>query len=158
MSLHTYTKALNHKTIHNMILNDPTFKSNIKTIKTELPDKIEIEFHSPLTGSEALRLSTTVSSLIQADPDVLIDSNLEKITKFSEKLVRDYAKKNLKRAYTTTQVKKITADLAEVTALLNGKALPTVLEVLAQFTPTAEITSEDISEFTADIVEFLGTL
>jgi len=163
MSKHTFTRAINHKTVNRAVQADALFKANCKGVATKLNSSggfntITIEFNNPLTGSEGQRLSTLVAGLPIDEADLVIDINMEKITKFSEKLIRNYGKKNLKRGYTTTQVRKVVNDLKPISDLLQGKALTTALEDLMAFTATAEITQADIDEFVADITEFLGSL
>ena len=158
MSVHNFTKALHQKTIKNALLADSKFAPNLKTCCLTGTDKILIEFNLPLTGSEALRLSTMVSNLPINDPSLLVDINLQKIAKFVDKLIKKYGKKNTLRGYTTAQVRQVNADLSEVMSLLNGKALPTVLDVLKSFVPTLEIPQKDLNEFIVDITDFLVKL
>ena len=163
MSKHNFTRAIHHKTVNRAIQADALFKANCKCVATKLNsgggfNNITIEFNTPLTGSEGQSLATLVAGLPIDEADLVIDINMEKITKFSEKLIRNYGKKNLKRGYTTAQVRQLVADLKPISDLLQGKALPTALEDLMAFTATAEITQEDIDEFIADITEFLAGL
>jgi len=163
MSKHNFVSAVKHKTVNNAIKADANFNNNMASIKTKeyldgRPNEIEIDFNIPLTNSESLRLDTLISGLPTADIDILLDKNMEKISKFSEKLIREYGKKNIKRGYTSAQVKQLVTDLKPISDLLDGKALPTALEELLAFTVTNEITQGDIDEFVAKITEFLAGL
>ena len=163
MSKHNFISAVHHKTINKAIKADTIFSKDLKSIITKeyldgRPNEIGIEFNSNITNSEALRLDTLISSLPTADIDILLDKNMEKISKFSEKLIREYGKKNIKRGYTSAQVKQLVADLKPISDLLHGKALPTALEELLAFTVTNEITQGDIDEFVSKITNFLSGL
>jgi len=158
MSVHLYTRAIHQKTIKNMLLNDANFKPNLKLCCIVGSDQIRVEFINPLTGSEKLRLDTLVGNLPTADLDVLIDINMKKISKFADKLIDEYGKKNIKRGYTEAQIRSVNNALVEVVQLMKARALPTVLTILQSFTPTLEIPQSDLDEFILDISEFLGTL
>jgi len=155
---YNYTRAIHQKTVKNMLLNDTLFKPNLKICCIIGSDQIIIEFINPLTGSEKLRLDTLIGNLSFADFDVLIDINMKKISKFADKLIDEYGKKNIKRGYTEAQIRAVNTSLLEIVQLMKARALPTVLTILQTFTPTLEIPQSDLDEFITDISDFLTGL
>lgn len=130
--------------------------SVVSSINWTAPDKLEIDFVSPIAQYEKVELDSIVSNHTVNMTLVAINTAIIKAMEFGKEIVREYAVTRVLRGTTDVETLQVLQELSTLQGAMLSGSLKAARLMLMSMQPTALIPQSDIDYFLAKINKYLG--